>query len=56
MKLSFASISPMPFPLGAGILAGKKRVTITLGPLNSGTYKFVGERHETAAQSRIVAK
>jgi plastocyanin len=37
------------------VIAGKGQVTITIGPLNPGAYKFVGEYHEASAQGRIVA-
>lgn len=38
------------------VIAGKGQATITIGPLKPGTYKFVGEYHETTAQGQIVAK
>ena len=38
------------------VIAGKSQAIITIGPLKPGTYKFVGEYHETTAQGRIIAK
>ncbi|MBE0627398.1 MAG: cupredoxin domain-containing protein [Burkholderiales bacterium] len=38
------------------IIAAKGQATINIGPLKPGTYKFVGEFHESTAQGRIVAK
>ncbi len=38
------------------VIAGKSQAVITIGPLKSGTYKFVGEYHESTAQGQIVAK
>lgn len=38
------------------VIAGKGQVTITVGPLKPGTYKFVGEYHEATAQGQVVAK
>lgn len=38
------------------IIPGKGQVLIPIGPLKPGTYKFVGEYHESTAQGRIVAK
>jgi len=38
------------------IIAAKGQATIIIGPLKPGTYKFVGEFHESTAQGRIVAK
>jgi plastocyanin len=38
------------------IIAGKGQATINIGPLKPGTYKFVGEYHESTAQGQIVAK
>ena len=38
------------------VIAGKGHATISIGPLNPGTYKFVGEFHEATAQGQIVAK
>ncbi len=38
------------------VIAGKSQALITIGPLKPGTYKFVGEYHESTAQGRIVAK
>ncbi|MDP1952188.1 MAG: cupredoxin domain-containing protein [Betaproteobacteria bacterium] len=35
---------------------GKSQALISIGPLKPGTYKFVGEYHESTAQGRIVAK
>ena len=33
-----------------------KTAEVTIGPLNPGTYKFIGEFHPKTAQGRIVAK
>ena len=38
------------------IIAGKGQATISIGPLKPGTYKFVGEYHESTAQGQIIAK
>ncbi|MGP1676917.1 MAG: cupredoxin domain-containing protein [Burkholderiales bacterium] len=38
------------------IIAGNGQATIIIGPLKPGTYKFVGEYHESTAQGQIVAK
>lgn len=38
------------------IIPGKSQALISIGPLKPGTYKFVGEYHESTAQGRIVAK
>ncbi len=38
------------------IIAGNAQATIIIGPLQPGTYKFVGEYHESTAQGEIVAK
>ena len=38
------------------VIAGKGQVSIAIGPLKPGTYKFVGEHHEATAQGQIVAK
>lgn len=38
------------------VIAGKSQAIITIGPLKPGTYKFVGEYHESTAQGQIVAK
>ena len=38
------------------VIAGNGHATITIGPLKPGTYRFVGEYHESTAQGQIVAK
>ena len=38
------------------VIAGKGQATISIGPLQPGTYKFVGEYHESTAQGQLVAK
>lgn len=38
------------------IIAGNGKATIIIGPLKPGTYKFVGEYHESTAQGQIIAK
>ncbi len=38
------------------IIAGNGQATIIIGPLKPGTYKFVGEYHESTAQGQLVAK
>lgn len=38
------------------IVAGGKTITIFIGPLNSGTYKYFGEFHPKTAQGTITAK
>jgi len=38
------------------VIPGKSEATIVIGPLKPGTYKFVGEFHESTAKGSIVAK
>ena len=38
------------------VIPGKSEATIIIGPLKPGTYKFVGEFHESTAKGSIVAK
>jgi len=38
------------------VIAPGKTLTIFLGPLNPGSYKFVGEYHEDTAKGMIVVK
>lgn len=38
------------------IIAGNGQATIRIGPLKPGSYKFVGEYHESTALGQIVAK
>jgi hypothetical protein len=38
------------------VIAGNGQATIIIGPLKPGSYKFVGEYHESTAQGQIVAK
>ena len=38
------------------IIKAGKTAEVTIGPLNPGTYKFIGEFHPQTAQGRIVAK
>jgi len=38
------------------IVSGGKTITVFVGPLEAGTYKFVGEFHEDTAKGSIVAK
>lgn len=38
------------------IIPGKSQVTVSIGPLDPGTYDFFGEFHEETAKGRIVAK
>ncbi|MGX2040830.1 cupredoxin domain-containing protein [Methylocaldum sp. MU1018] len=38
------------------IIPGKSQVTVSIGPLDPGTYDFFGEFHEESAKGRIVAK
>jgi plastocyanin len=38
------------------VIPGKGQATISIGPLKPGTYKFVGEYHESTAQGQLVAK
>jgi hypothetical protein len=38
------------------VVRGHGKVTINIGPLKPGTYKFYGEFHEKTAQGRIVAR
>lgn len=38
------------------VIAGKSKATILIGPLEPGTYPFVGEFHEDTAKGNIVAK
>ena len=38
------------------IVPGGGEITLYIGPLKAGTYKFFGEFHEDTAQGRIIAK
>ena len=38
------------------IVAGKGEITVYVGPLKPGNYKFFGEFHQDTAQGKIVAK
>jgi cupredoxin-like protein len=38
------------------VIPGKSEATILIGPLKPGTYKFVGEFHESTAKGTLVAK
>ncbi len=38
------------------IIPGKSQATVSIGPLDPGTYDFFGEFHEESAKGRIVAK
>jgi len=38
------------------IVKGKKEISFNVGPLEAGTYEFVGEFHEGTAKGRLVAK
>jgi plastocyanin len=38
------------------VVRGRGKITINIGPLKPGTYKFYGEFHEKTAQGRIVAR
>jgi plastocyanin len=38
------------------VIPGKSEATFTIGPLKPGTYKFVGEFHESAAKGSLIAK
>lgn len=38
------------------VIPGNSQITIIIGPLKPGSYKFVGEYHESTAQGQIVAK
>ena len=38
------------------VIPGKSEATIVVGPLKPGTYKFIGEFHESTAKGTIVAK
>ena len=38
------------------VIAGKGQATINIGPLKPGTYRFVGEYHESTAQGQLIAK
>jgi hypothetical protein len=38
------------------VVRGHGRITVNVGPLKPGTYKFYGEFHEETAQGRIVAR
>lgn len=62
LKLVIKNLDPTPEEFESHdlkrekIIAGKGQATITIGPLKPGTYKFVGEYHESTAQGQIVAK
>jgi plastocyanin len=38
------------------VIPGKSEATIIIGPLKPGTYKFVGEFHESTAKGSIIAR
>lgn len=38
------------------VIPGKAQATFTLGPLKPGSYKFVGEFHESTAKGALVAR
>jgi plastocyanin len=38
------------------VIPGKSEATIIIGPLKPGTYKFIGEFHESTAKGTVVAK
>lgn len=38
------------------VIPGNSEATISIGPLNPGVYRFVGEFHESTAKGSIVAK
>jgi plastocyanin len=38
------------------VIPGKSQATVLIGPLKPGTYKFVGEFHESTAKGTVVAK
>lgn len=38
------------------VVAGKSRISLSIGPLDAGVYDFVGEFHEATAKGRIVAE
>ena len=38
------------------LIKAGKTAEVSIGPLNPGTYKFIGEFHPKTAQGRIVAK
>jgi len=38
------------------IVTGGNEITVFIGPLDPGTYKFFGDFHQDTAQGRIVAK
>lgn len=38
------------------IVPAKKQILLNLGPLDPGTYEFVGEFHEATAKGRLIAK
>jgi hypothetical protein len=38
------------------IVAGKKQITVHVGPLNPGSYAFFGERHEDTAVGNLLAE
>jgi len=38
------------------VIPGKSQATVSIGPLDPGTYDFFGEFHEESAKGRIIAK
>ena len=38
------------------VVSGKSEITVNIGPLKPGNYKFFGEFHQDTAQGQIVAK
>jgi len=38
------------------VIPGGREITLTIGPLKPGTYKFVDEYHEDVAKGQLIAK
>jgi heme/copper-type cytochrome/quinol oxidase subunit 2 len=38
------------------VVAGGRKVALSVGPLEPGVYEFVGEFHESTAKGRLIAK
>lgn len=38
------------------VISGNGKATVYVGPLEPGTYPFVGEFHESTAKGRVIAK
>lgn len=62
LKLRIENLDPTPEEFESydlnreKVVAGGKKITVFIGPLKPGTYKYFGEFHEDTAQGVIIAK